>query len=345
MEEEKEIWKSVKGYDDYLVSNLGRLKNTKINRINTGCVNHSGYIAIKMTKDSKTKTFLLHRIVAKHFIDNSENKSDVNHLGEKTDNRVCMLEWATRKENCQHSVENKKYDWGKKVNQIDIETGEIIKTYNKIIHVKQDGFTDSSVSKCILGKKKQYKGYKWEYVDKPAEIIKYSDEEWQCLEYSIYDDVNIFPKYYVSNYGRVRGWFNRILKSNNCNDYYTIVLSNGEQHKVFKIHRLVLMAFNIPKPDGKTQVDHLDADIGNNHISNLRWADRKDQVETQRANKSYPKQNIKGRTKIKVTENGEETIYEGMCALSTKLGIKRKTINKYAKNGKEYKGYTFEKLI
>ena len=53
--------------------------------------------------DSKLKTRAIHRLVAIAFIENSEEKAIVNHLnGNKLDNKVKNLEWATQKENIHH---------------------------------------------------------------------------------------------------------------------------------------------------------------------------------------------------------------------------------------------------
>jgi len=65
----------------------------------------SGYVvkSIKLTNGER-KQFLVHRLVAKHFIPNPENKPEVNHKwGVKIDNRAVALEWATKAENMQHS--------------------------------------------------------------------------------------------------------------------------------------------------------------------------------------------------------------------------------------------------
>lgn len=51
-----------------------------------------------------TKLILLHRIIAKTFLPNPQNKREVNHInGIKTDNRLSNLEWATRSENARHA--------------------------------------------------------------------------------------------------------------------------------------------------------------------------------------------------------------------------------------------------
>lgn len=120
---QEEEWRDVVGYEDYYkVSNLGRVKSAfrykkgrnnntvpVLEKILKNEANHAGYVRVSLCKNSKSKLFLVHRLVAEAFIPNPENKPQVNHKGEKpdtTDNAFWMIEWATNGENQKHAYEN-----------------------------------------------------------------------------------------------------------------------------------------------------------------------------------------------------------------------------------------------
>ena len=63
-----------------------------------------GYQIISLSKNKKRKTYRVHRLIAKTFIENPQNKKEVNHIdGNKSNNCISNLEWCTRKENLQQS--------------------------------------------------------------------------------------------------------------------------------------------------------------------------------------------------------------------------------------------------
>ena len=81
-------------------------------------------------------------------------------------------------------------------------------------------------------------------------------------------------KYEVSNFGRVRTNNQRpglltLTKQPKGYLYAMVTLSNGKQ-KNCRVHRLVALAF-IPNPDGLPEVNHIDGNKENNHVSNLEW--------------------------------------------------------------------------
>jgi hypothetical protein len=84
--------------------------------------------------------------------------------------------------------------------------------------------------------------------------------------------ISCFANYQVSNIGRlIRVEAERIMKPNIRKDgYYRICLYTGKSTTYLYIHRLVAQEF-IEHPDNKNCVDHVNHDVPNNTIHNLRW--------------------------------------------------------------------------
>lgn len=98
-----EEFRAIEGYPAYKVSNLGRIKNPYGRIIKANY--KEGYMQVGLRNEDGVKQKRLHRLVAKAFIPNPENKEQVNHInGNKSDNRVENLEWVTNFENRLHAV-------------------------------------------------------------------------------------------------------------------------------------------------------------------------------------------------------------------------------------------------
>lgn len=84
----------------------GRLDNRKGKQLKPK-IDRYGYETIVLTKDGIRKNYTIHRLVALAFIPNPENKQTVNHKdGNKRNNNVSNLEWATHKEQKTHEIKN-----------------------------------------------------------------------------------------------------------------------------------------------------------------------------------------------------------------------------------------------
>lgn len=103
-----EIWRDIKNYEDYQVSNFGRVKSFKFGkeRILKPTSNTDGYLCVGLCKDGKMKTCKIHRLVAEAFVPNPKNLPEVDHIDtNKLNCRVENLRWATGEENRKYAVE------------------------------------------------------------------------------------------------------------------------------------------------------------------------------------------------------------------------------------------------
>ena len=110
-----EMWRDINDFDGYEVSNFGNVRGK--DRLRKGrhglrltngqpmkqVFNKKGYPEVRFRKEG-THTKLIHRLVAKAFVPNRDNKSQVNHIdGNKLNNRADNLEWVNNSENQLHA--------------------------------------------------------------------------------------------------------------------------------------------------------------------------------------------------------------------------------------------------
>ena len=91
---------SIKGYENYLIFEDGKVINTNNGKEIKHCINSKGYCIISLYKDGKQKNFLVHRLIALSYLPNPDNKQFIDHINrDKKDNRIENLRWATIQEN------------------------------------------------------------------------------------------------------------------------------------------------------------------------------------------------------------------------------------------------------
>jgi NUMOD4 motif/HNH endonuclease len=187
--ENQEIWRDINGYEGlYQVSNLGNVRSLdRTIKHYTGSVsvlngrlksksNSRGYLIVGLCKNGRLKSLKVHRLVAEAFIPNPENKPEVNHLsGNKSDNNIDNLTWATPSENIYHAHKtglNKgshlglfgsKNSLSKPVLQFD-KLGNKIAEYAGIAEAyRATSIFAQNICYACNGKYKQAGGYTWKY--------------------------------------------------------------------------------------------------------------------------------------------------------------------------------------
>ena len=104
--EEPEVWLQIKDFENYEISSLGRVRNTKTGRI-LKLAKKGGYMVAGLSSNSKGKSIAVHRLVALTFIENPENKQLVDHIdGNGKNNCINNLRWATHLQNMMNSRGN-----------------------------------------------------------------------------------------------------------------------------------------------------------------------------------------------------------------------------------------------
>ncbi len=103
------------GYENYLIYPDGKVYSKHSKRYLKCSSREDGRKHYVLCSNGKRKTHTIHRLVAKHYIPNPENKREVDHINrDTTDNRLDNLRWVTRSENQQNKGKSKNNTSGHK---------------------------------------------------------------------------------------------------------------------------------------------------------------------------------------------------------------------------------------
>ncbi len=95
MEYNDEVFARIKELPDYAISNYARVLHIKRQTFIKPCLKDNGYLQLFLKVNNKSRYPLLHRLLAKTFIKNEENKPIIDHIDRnKTNNLLSNLRWT-----------------------------------------------------------------------------------------------------------------------------------------------------------------------------------------------------------------------------------------------------------
>lgn len=165
------------GYEGhYSIDEHGIILNMKSKIYKKPNIANTGYYVITLYKNNKSKTYLLHRLIAIHFIPNPNNKPCINHIdGNRLNDELSNLEWVTHQENMVHAWRYRKRTcWmtglkgkdncnSKPVIAKDSE-GNIFREFDAISDAERElGIFTSCICNNLKGRTKNAGGFIWEY--------------------------------------------------------------------------------------------------------------------------------------------------------------------------------------
>lgn len=174
-----EQWEDIIGFEGlYKVSNLGNVMSIRRNKLLSKMIDNYGYHVVRLSNKGTFKTFKVHRLVAKVFLDNYSENLQVNHKNEiKTDNQVSNLEMCDNKYNCNYG--SRRTVLARPVIQETLN-GEFVKEWESAQEIERKlGYCRQVISSCCKGYQvdnhlnrgnkiypvhKAY-NYKWRYKD------------------------------------------------------------------------------------------------------------------------------------------------------------------------------------
>lgn len=197
------MWKTIKEYEGYYeVSDDGRVRSLdrfiknksglfsgrerflagsemKLTE-SSGRKDEQGYLVVNLHKDGISSVIPVHILVANAFIPNPHNLPTINHIdGDKHNNSVSNLEWASYADNNIHAlINNLRRPRGVAVQQFTMD-GDLLKTYKSVTQAaKETGVSRGMISHCVNGRLESASGYKWKkLLESQTTIPKGSTQE------------------------------------------------------------------------------------------------------------------------------------------------------------------------
>ena len=311
------------------VSSLGRYRSCT-GVVFTPRATKSGYV--------KIGRYLRHRVMAIAFnLPRSEGQCTVDHIdGDPSNDRLENLRWLSPSEQVRHSyaTNTERRDSGprmsKPVRGRRVGTSEWTRYDSAMDASRRLNLRHGNISRCCHGRSKSVQGYEFEFDDDHTQHI--DGEIWAAYE-----------TVHVSSHGRVRNCYGVVSTPMPTPSGYVRIQIQSKHHL---LHRVMAIAFNLPRRTDQTTIDHIDGNPSNNSLENLRWANSSEQVRHSYATNTQrcahgPRQSkpILGR---RMGGDGKWTRYESAMDASRTLNITHGNISNCCHHRRpSAKGYEF----
>lgn len=286
-------------YKNYIICKSGEVYSLKRNRFldkalrkrNPQDINSKHDIFVNIVINGKNASVALHRLLAKAFIPNPDNKDTINHKdGDPSNNSLSNLEWMTQSENSKHAhstgLVSTRYTGCTKSELTYVETE--VGVYNSAVEAKKSLLNDTAhvtglhksatMNRDVIANSSQVpftsNGYVWRYitVDTPnyyEKNVKYEESDITNIQHHL---INDNTRYAITIDGRVydtykNSWITlTIVREKNRTPFLACSLCVGpNKYKVVRVSRLVCIHFK----KNWSKIGFKDGNILNCHADNL----------------------------------------------------------------------------
>lgn len=179
-----EVWKRVRGYDAYWVSNMGRVYSTYKRKFLKQTATKKGHLYVDLHQNGVERRYYVHRLVADAFIPNPNNLPHVRHGDDIPDyNEVENLSWGYPKDNVHDCIrlgnfyrlndEDRELAMQKRrtpIVAVNLRTGIEIEYISQQEAARQLGINQSTINEVLNGYIKHAYGYYFYYANDPKTI-------------------------------------------------------------------------------------------------------------------------------------------------------------------------------
>lgn len=347
----EEVFVPVVGYENnYVVSNYckiqRKLKNNKLSqpmKLNPD-TDECGYVRVKLTKDSISKSFNASKIVLDSFYKNpnpehftTRDHQDTNRANNYLSNLIfATMRYQNQSFNKKPNPKSAADKNSRPIRMLDLK-GNYVMTHKSLASasewLRKNGYPSANtghISNCAKEKHKYIYGHKWEYV----EVENLPGEVWEPVPIQVLNSSD--GPYMASTMGRIINKHGKPIEGSSHDKEGYIILRETRAH-------IVIGKTFVPNDDpvNKIHLNHKNKKRNDNRSCNLEWSTVADNI--QHAIDNGPT-NIVRVVKATDLETKSSVTYPKNKDAAKALGVSPTTIKNYhlskkplKVNGKQYK--------